>query len=100
MAMATLNVRIPSDLKQRGMQVLDREGVSVSDAVRGTFEHIARTQEIPEYLKDEGTPNRNEIIARKRQLLRSMVGILPRELDAETAWRDHLEWKNRPGERL
>lgn len=99
MAMATLNVRMPADLKRRGMQVLDREGVSVSDAVRGTFEHIARTQEVPGYLKDEGAAARREAVARKRALLRSMVGVLPTEAVDESAWCDHLAWKSRPGER-
>lgn len=99
MTMATLNVRIPADLKKRGMQVLNREGVSVSDAVRGTFEHIARTQEVPSYLKDESPTTRSEAIERKRALLRSMVGVLPNDAAHEASWHDHLAWKNRPGER-
>lgn len=100
MTMATLNVRIPADLKRRGMQVLDREGVSVSDAVRGTFEHIACTQEVPSYLKGEEAKSRNDAIQRKRALLRSMVGVLPNDAAEETSWHDHLTWKNRPGERV
>ena len=50
-ATATLNVRLPEDLKDRGAQVLRREGVSVSDAVRGLYEYMEKEQRLPEFIK-------------------------------------------------
>ena len=49
-ATATLNVRLPEDLKDRGAQVLRREGVSVSDAVRGLYEYMEKEQRLPEFI--------------------------------------------------
>ena len=55
-ATATLNVRLPEDLKDRGAQVLRREGVSVSDAVRGLYEYMEKEQRLPEFI-ERGCPS-------------------------------------------
>ncbi|MEA5018883.1 MAG: type II toxin-antitoxin system RelB/DinJ family antitoxin [Gordonibacter sp.] len=100
-AMATLNVRLPEDLKERGMQVLSREGVSVSKVVRDLFCQLEETQEIPTFLRDSLLSEQEEI-HRKRELLRSMVGIVsvPPDFDYREERRKHLEWKHRPGVRV
>lgn len=100
-ATATLNVRLPEDLKDRGAQVLKREGVSVSDAVRGLYEYMEREQRLPEFIKPASEDARRAAVGRKRSTLRDMVGILPASpcFEASTSWHDHLEWKTRPGVR-
>lgn len=100
-ATATLNVRLPEDLKDRGAQVLKREGVSVSDAVRGLYEYMEKEQRLPEFIKPANEDARRAAVERKRSALRDMVGILPASTcaDASALWREHLEWKSRPGVR-
>lgn len=94
-ATATLNVRLSEDLKERGMQVLDREGVSVSDAVRELFCELEKEQTLPSFMKDKATLMAHAEIQRKRDALHSMVGAIsvPTEFDAREAWRAHLEAK-------
>ena len=98
-ATATLNVRLPEDLKNRGAQVLKREGVSVSDAVRGLYEYLEKEQRLPEFIKPASENARREAVERKRSTLRDMVVVLPSSSCDETSWREHLEWKTRPGVR-
>lgn len=107
-AMATLNVRLPLALKERGMQVLDREGVSVSAAVRRLFLEMERTQKLPDFIAEEG---RLAEIQQKRVRLRMLVAMTPssppgdgaeRDSSQESyreAYRKHLEEKHRPGVR-
>ena len=91
-----LNIRMPAELKKRGMQVLEREGVTVSDAVRGLFSEMERTQGIPDFAKPR---SKDDPIARKREILRSMVGTLPHGANLREARADRLEHKSRPGVR-
>lgn len=100
-ATSTLNVRLPEDLKERGMQVLAREGVSISELVRDLFYELEETQELPEFAKSQERAVGQAEIQRKRDLLRSLAGItsVPAGLDAREAYREHLEWKHRPGVR-
>lgn len=49
----TLNIRLDNDLKEEGLRVLERNGVSVSEAVRKFFAQLAQSQEIPIYLSCE-----------------------------------------------
>ena len=88
-ATGTLNVRLPEDLKRHGGEVLARGGVSVSQAVRCLFEHLEQTQEIPSWMDAEP---REDAVAARRQLLRSLVGMvdLPEGYDARQDYRAHL----------
>ena len=100
-ATATLNVRLPEDLKDRGAQVLRREGVSVSDAVRGLYEYMEKEQRLPEFINPANEDARRSAVERKRSTLRDMAGVLSPSpcTEARDEWREHLEWKTRPGVR-
>ena len=69
-ATATLNIRLPEELKEHGMQVLARQHISVSEAVRQLFCELERSQQVPEFLADASP---RDDIQGKRQLLRTMV---------------------------
>ena len=97
-ATATLNIRLPEDLKEHGMQVLARENVSVSDLVRSLFQELEETQTLPEFALRNKRAAEGEI-RRKREVLRDMVGVLPAETSPEDARLQRLEYKCRPGVR-
>ena len=65
-------MRLPEDLKDRGAQVLRREGVSVSDAVRGLYEYMEKEQRLPEFIKPANEDARRSAVERKRSTLRDM----------------------------
>ncbi len=48
---SVLNVRIDSALKERGDKVLAENGISVSNAVRSLWEELAKTREVPPFIK-------------------------------------------------
>lgn len=64
-ATATLNIRLPEELKEHGMQVLARQHISVSEAVRQLFCELERSQQVPEFLADASP---RDDIQGKRQL--------------------------------
>ena len=92
-ATATLNVRLPEDLKRHGGQVLERNGVSVSDAVRALYEHLTASQALPDFM--EGAEG-DSIYDRRRKLARSMVGIVsvPKGFDTKQARHERIAAKN------
>ena len=94
--MTMLNIRMPAELKARGMQVLEREGVSVSEIVRGLFAEMERSQRVPDFAK---RTDADRAVERKRTLLRSMSGILPERVDLREVRADRLEEKCKPGVR-
>lgn len=96
---ATLNVRLPEDLKEHGMQVLDREGVSVTGLVRGLFAYLEQAQDIPEFLLDVEQESKRTAIKRKKEALDSLVGIIPSNIDAASVRHERLMHKTRPGVR-
>lgn len=49
---SVLNVRIDSALKERGDKVLAENGISVSNAVRSLWEELAKTREVPSFIKN------------------------------------------------
>ena len=98
-ATATLNIRLPEELKEHGMQVLARQHISASEAVRQLFCELERSQQVPDFLAD-AAPRDN--IQRKRRLLRTMVSasrpapdaleppIAPKDHDWREDWHEHL----------
>lgn len=72
-ATATLNVRLPEDLKKRGGKVLERNGLSVSDAVRGLYEYLQDNQSLPEFLVHSDD---DSIYECRRRTAHSLVGIV------------------------
>lgn len=72
-ATATLNIRLPEELKERGIQVLTHNHVSISEAVRRLFLELERSQQLPDCLMEKGT---TEVVEEKRQLLRAMTGCV------------------------
>lgn len=86
---AVLNIRLPKSLKEHGNQVLSRNGMSVSKAVRRLYEYMEREQTLPDVIADATDIGRcND----RRRLLREIVGVvdLPSGFDARQAYRDHL----------
>lgn len=98
-ATATLNIRLPEELKEHAMQVLAKQRISVSEAVRQFFCEMERSQEVPSFI-GEGTMEAT--IQERRQLLRSMTSatrkapqdleppIEPQGHDWREDWRAHL----------
>ena len=74
-ATATINVRLPEDLKASGEEVLNREGLSVSDAVRRLYEYLDEAQAVPEFLKNTLGPDSPDLVAEQRARLESLAGI-------------------------
>lgn len=99
--MATLNVRMPEELKRSGDRVLEREGVSVSDAVRGLYRYLEDEQKVPEWLI-EGTESKDDVFERRRRTLRQLVGIvdLPLDFDLDAVRHERLMRKTEPGVRV
>ncbi len=73
-ATATLNIRLPQDLKEHGLQVLDREGVSTSEAVRGLFRLLDKEQCVPGWVT-EG--EKTGTFEQRRRLVREIASIAP-----------------------
>jgi antitoxin component of RelBE/YafQ-DinJ toxin-antitoxin module len=88
---ATINVRLPHDLKQGGDRVLKEAGVSPSELIRNLYRYMQREQEIPRFsTNDRQTAQRDET-ERKRELIRSLVGILPPDVDFDEMKRARLQ---------
>ncbi len=75
-ATATINIRLPEDLKNQGMHVLEREGVSVSELVRSLFTAMGKQQRIPSFSETGNPRTKDDIAEERREIMRSMVGIL------------------------
>lgn len=98
-ATATLNIRLPEELKEHGTQVLAKRHISVSEAVRQLFCELERSQQVPDFLADAAP---RDDIQGKRKLLRTMVGasrptpdsleppIAPKDHDWHEDWHEHL----------
>ncbi len=86
---ATLNVRMPEDLKRNGDMVLARAGVSVSDAVRELYRLLEREQTVPAWLTEGRAEDAFE---HRRQLLRSVAGAaaVPSDFDLDDLKRERL----------
>ena len=70
-ASATLNVRLPEPLKNHGTQVLEREGLGPSEAIRALYEYMEREQSVPECIKQA---DKQDKYAARRNLLREFAG--------------------------
>lgn len=69
-AQATINVRINGALKERGDSVLRKNGVSTTQAIRGLWEQLAQTHQLPDFLQvGEGAEAEREKQRRKEALL-------------------------------
>lgn len=101
---ATLNVRLPEDLKEQGMRVLEREGVSVSELIRDLFRELEETQELPDFAR-ERVDARGKMEA-KRSILRDFVRLgrsfedAPISEDLREVYREHLLQKHESGVRI
>ena len=96
-ATATINIRIEEDLKEQAQNVLKRNGIGTSEAIRRLFQELAKTQELPTCIQDDQIAQSEEV-ARKRKALREFARIghsfpkrqLPDNWDTKEAWRQHL----------
>lgn len=85
---ATLNVRMPQDLKERGESVFSREGVSTSKAVRGLYQYVDKLQRIPDWLRE----GEDDVYETRRRGMKDLVGIvtLPDDFDVRSVRSDRL----------
>jgi len=72
--MATLNVRMPEDLKRNGDRVLERNGVSVTEAIRALYTYLDREQALPPFM---ATPEDliSDKVRRRREMLLGIIGV-------------------------
>ena len=100
MALAgTINARLDESLKRHGGQVLDRNGLSATEAIRRLYQYLEREQRVPSWMLDDA--GSCEETARKRLRLRQLVGSAPLEAgcDARAEYRAHALEKCAPGVR-
>jgi DNA-damage-inducible protein J len=76
-SLATINVRLPQSLKEGGEAVLEREGISVSEAIRRFYIDLECRQEAPDFLKQNSGAEAADLITQKRELLKGLVGLAP-----------------------
>ena len=76
---ATLNIRLDATLKQHGAEVLNKEGLTVTEAVRALYEYMEEHQTLPEGLLAARNSRQSKAKSR-RKLMRSLVGILPADV--------------------
>ena len=48
-----VNARVSSPTAVMAADILKRSGLTISDFIRGTLEHLVRTREVPSYLTEE-----------------------------------------------
>ena len=81
---ATLNIRLEPTLKQHGAEVLRREGVTVTEAVRALYEYMEANQKLPDDLFPAASAGQS-LADRRRSLMRSMIGVLPADVSLAAA---------------
>ena len=86
---ANINLRLPDSLKQHGNQVLERNGVSTTEAIRKLYEYLERNQDIPSWMKKEKPLTKYE---KRRAIARKYAGadFVSKDTDARAEYRDHL----------
>lgn len=97
----TINARLPEDLKLQGNKVLEREGISTTQAIRRLYEYLEKEQKIPDWIADKADDQSE--VERRRRKLRELTGCasLPKEFDARSAYRTHqVEKHGTAGARL
>lgn len=79
---AVLNIRLPEELKKHGNQVLEREGVSVSQVVRDLYEFMSAEQDVPSFAKHGDAQSKYE---KRRETLRKLQGKIrvPHDVDVK-----------------
>jgi len=97
---ATLNVRMPEDLKAGGDAVLARNGKSVSDAVRDLYEYLEENQDLPAFMKNSEAIKREETIQKRRDALKRLTGILPSDINLDEIKQERLVRQLEAGVRL
>jgi DNA-damage-inducible protein J len=75
MSTATINVRLPQELKRGGDEVLRRAGVTVTQAIRSLYGYMDEHQDIPPFIGRGTTDAKRDAIAQKRAALASLAGI-------------------------
>lgn len=88
MTQTTLNISLDETLEQHGAEVLERENISTSEAVEALFQYMEEHQKFPEDLRD--VLSRKDPFQEKRELMHSLVGILPPDISLEDARRERL----------
>ena len=82
-SLATINVRMPLSLKTGGEAVLEREGLSVSEAIRRFYEYLEKQQTLPECIRHSEEDMPSALVEKRRYLLKSLAGVLPSDISLE-----------------
>lgn len=90
--MATLNVRMPDQLKRDGDRVLERNGMSVSDAIRALYVYLDREQSLPPFMATAES-SEDEITRQRREALRSIIGVVDSTVTLDQARTERLAGK-------
>jgi antitoxin component of RelBE/YafQ-DinJ toxin-antitoxin module len=100
MQAATINVRLPYDLKQSGDKVLERAGVSTSVLIRDLYRYLEREQDVPAFVAQTDEDGQNARVQKRRKALSDIAGILDDEVDYDTLKWERLQRQIQPGTRL
>lgn len=89
---STLNIRLLNSLKTHGNQVLEREGISASEAVRKLYEYLEREQKMPDCLMQKAEQDKYEL---RRRALKEFAGCapLPEDFGADDVREERLARK-------
>ena len=90
MGSATLNVRMPEELKAGGDAVLFRAGKSVSGAVRDLYEYLEYHQDLPAFMKNDEAIRGEELMKKRRKALERIAGVLPLDIDLDAVKKERL----------
>lgn len=82
-AAATINVRLPEELKRAGGKVLERNGVSPTDLVRSVYRYLYRNQALPECL-DVAPSSADTVYQARRAMLRRYDGFKVEAVDSDS----------------
>ena len=93
-SVATINVRMPENLKRNGGKVLERNRVSPTELVRSVYRYMEQNQAIPECL-DIAADNQKEAVQSRRLLLRRIAGTIDfgGEVDVKQAREERIAAK-------
>jgi antitoxin component of RelBE/YafQ-DinJ toxin-antitoxin module len=100
MQAATINVRLPYDLKQSGDKVLERAGVSTSALIRNLYHYLEREQNVPAFVIQADADEQNALVQKRREALENITGILDEELDYDALKWERLQRQIQLGTRL
>jgi addiction module RelB/DinJ family antitoxin len=100
MTTATINVRMPKELKLSVDRILCRYGMSTTELIRELYSNIVRNQTIPDVLGQDNIVRKQELLLKRRSALNSLVGIIPADTNLDALRAERISRQTDPGEHL